>query len=429
MHTILDEIDGPNTKSKSPDESMKSNGEQNITDIKLSNNGDIDIKNSSIVDRSPLILDQQRSEKCLALWAQQGQSVIDWLEDQPTLEAIECLVECMFRIVRAIDDPKEKWTVETSEKFAILKQFTGQTSKQSDIENLARVLKSVRIPDSVINGVCDFWQDFKNASFFHYLGAIIVYANGSRHALAQKAVYYVENLISPFPGGFSPTVSHYSKQLGKLVFWNNSQSCAAFNTAQYEAAKLAFNSHLEKNKVLNIPRVKGSSEDYEYILQNIQLNLSEAFPKSIKMKEIDMDIAVPPKAWPDTTQPQSEQHKHYSKVVYEIIGLKVICSGVDYNYRTKTGIPLYSDYGHAVATASDICVSISVSPSGNDPFSYKVDKCICTIGDFDISFQETRHSLLNRLSIKKFKKNIKHVLIENIQRGVATIFSQLFSHQ
>ncbi|KAL0087999.1 hypothetical protein F4703DRAFT_1490036 [Phycomyces blakesleeanus] len=111
------------------------------------------------------------------------------------------------------------------------------------------------------------------------------------------------------------------------------------------------------------------------------------------------------------------------------IGLKVICSGVDYNYRTKTGIPLYSDYGHAVATASDICVSISVSPSGNDPSSYKVDKCICTIGDFDISFQETRHSLLNRLSIKKFKKNIKHVLIENIQRGVATIFSQLFSHQ
>ncbi|KAI9006690.1 hypothetical protein CLU79DRAFT_549261 [Phycomyces nitens] len=232
LRTVLDYIDNDSLAKEDPKAT-----EIPITSQEKNNNG------PSLGNSWNLTASQQKKRHYIDIWVQQGDSVIKWLNDKPTFDAIECLVDSVSRIVKVIDEPREKWTVETNEEYSILKQFTAQDDHRFDLDNLIRVFKAIQTHEIMPIGIANVWQEIKTsekdkAHFFRLFGSGVVCANESMCLLIRKAIRYIELLISPFPGGFSPAAVHQAKQLGRLVFWDDYHGHATLNDVQY--AKSAF---------------------------------------------------------------------------------------------------------------------------------------------------------------------------------------------
>ncbi|KAI7872025.1 hypothetical protein BDF14DRAFT_1755414 [Spinellus fusiger] len=385
------------------------------------------------------------------------------LRKQSTLEAMECLVDCVYQLCQCAEKPRSQWTMEATEMSAILKKFADQEEQEKDVDCLIVCLNRLAVPNNVLISFYDMWIRLKENNddtaslekITVQMGDILMDLPYERRKALKEIIQHTRRLIDPYPGGFSPETVQYAKYLGRLIFWAPVSQQPTLNEDHIRNAKVAFNDLLTRYKTINIPYIESCSDDYDFLLQNIIIDIQNIFPQIIKLRGPDINIekTLLESKWSSTrTESMSsfvneEESDECYKSIYEFKNFELICTQLDYIFNTKTGLPLYSDLGSASGIISGIHITlVCIAPAKGLP--YHVQKCVCIINKLVIHFEKTQHrqdthltyfivclylhyyyycSLLNKLSIKKFAKTIKNSLAKHLQQSVTAMFNEFLN--
>ncbi|KAG2223302.1 hypothetical protein INT45_007028 [Circinella minor] len=108
--------------------------------------------------------------------------------------------------------------------------------------------------------------------------------------LVMEVLHHAGAIIMPYSGGFSHILTNSAKRIALDIFWDSKRHCPTFDKEKWSKLKRVFSPLCDLFGDFHIGHLETTFDNYDVILDNIQVNLKNVFPKYAHLHEIQSKI-------------------------------------------------------------------------------------------------------------------------------------------
>ncbi|KAI7849230.1 hypothetical protein BDC45DRAFT_594057 [Circinella umbellata] len=418
---------------------------------------DIPTSTSDEKGKEPIVIDQSTSDQhCIDKFMRpsrtllsemiiQYQHTTDQNKEASMLDTIKDLVQHVAQLLDDVDKEENQKTLATQMFYKMIKGYAQDGTDQSHVDSLITSLTKIKLDRKDKVHIITIWKELmilcqkererkmnqldqtdveetsttiqkkqqehdkafmihpdimnKMNSLLQSIGELILLHD----KIVMEVLHHAGAIIMPYSGGFSHTLTNSAKRIALDIFWDSKRHCPTFDKEKWSKIKRVFSSLCDLFGDFHIGYLETTFDNYDVILDNIQVNLKNAFPK---YAHYEIQSKVEQVTEENQFRAGESVDQSYDIASYIFKNITINLDG-DYLYKKKTGFPIYMDYGKFHAIVQDIELKIQVITSPKEK-SLIVKKSECNINKMKLQFNESNLKFLNNLQKNSFELKLLH---------------------
>lgn len=162
----------------------------------------------------------------------------------------------------------------------------------------------------------------------------------------------------------------------------------------------------KRMEYIPLPRIEGSDEEFDFILDNMVITCSNILPKHVQVR----------------TETDMESYSGFMRnnVTFRILNIRAEAKDIAFYYKKKKGFAKLTDVGliDLIMPKEGISVIMTIAPSTSDEHTFIAEHVETQIKDLKIKIHDSHHNILYKMfgSIinSKIRKQLETVITEKI---------------